>query len=56
MTVVKRKEFINATDETVNAFLSDISAKNVVSTHFAVYGDRGAWDTWTVIFYKDVYQ
>jgi hypothetical protein len=53
MKVVKRKTFINANDETINEFLSKISAEDVVSTHFGIYGYEGSTDEWTTIFYKE---
>ncbi|MEK5417074.1 hypothetical protein [Paenibacillus sp. FSL L8-0708] len=52
LKIVQQKVFVNATEATVNVFLSSIPAEDIVSTHFCVYGDQGASDEWTTIFYR----
>lgn len=49
---VKIKKFINDYEEDINAFLENIPAENVLSTHFAVYGNQDNSDEWVTIFYK----
>lgn len=53
MKVIKKKTFINETDESINDFLSKFDESDIVSTHYAVYGQECASDEWTVIFYKE---
>jgi hypothetical protein len=52
MKIVQQKVFINANEDKVNQFLSNIPAEDIVSTHFAVYGSQESSDEWTTIFYR----
>ena len=52
MRKVQRKVFINSSDEDINEFLNNLPAEDILSTHFAVYGNQECSDEWTAIFYK----